>query len=130
MQQWIQETGLQEILITAHWDHIPMVDNGSQTIDGIFASHSLTAIRSGYLAFGSFPSNHRCLWVDFNTSSIFGFRTPILMHPKARRLQCSMPAVKRKWQQDYLHSLRTRSLLTRQFNLEKEIQGPLTIDQQ
>ena len=93
VQQWLTNIGLREIITTTHKDIVLMVDNGSQTINGVFASHSLTAIWLGYLGFGEFQSNHRCLWVDFLASSLLGFRPPAMLQPQARRLQCSIPSV-------------------------------------
>ena len=129
IRNWISQMGLIEGITLQHKEEVPTVNIGSKTIDGIFTSPSLTIIKAGYLAFGEFPSNHRCLWIDFNTDSVLGFKPPKMFKPQARRLQCSLPKVKKKWQQEYLTKLRQNNLLKRQFRLESTITGSLTKEQ-
>ena len=81
IKEWANEIGLTEIVSTSTGNKIPTVNNGSNTIDAIFISNSLTAYRKGYLEFGFFPTNHRGIWVDFYYENIFGFKTPKMIRP-------------------------------------------------
>lgn len=72
---------------------------GRLPIDGIFALVALASLASRYLSAGEMPSNHRALWVDFDTETLFGHRIPRIITPTARRLQVGNTASCAKWRQ-------------------------------
>ena len=52
---------------------------------------------------------------------MLGFKPPDIIRLSARRLQCGIPSVKKKWTQLYTQQLRNNNLFNKQFQLEKEI---------
>ena len=100
-------------------------NNGSNPIDGIFVSHSLQIAQGGYLPYGYIHSDHRMLWIDLTTSSALGFKLPILISPKARRLQVTDPKVLKRWKAAYTNYVREHNLHLKVFQLESEASQPL-----
>ena len=97
IKDWADNLGLTEVTSQSEELKIPTVNNGSVQIDGIFVSNTLTTLHRGFLGFGIFTSNHRGIWADFDTNSIFGFQPQTSTQHKARRLQCSIPSVMKRW---------------------------------
>jgi hypothetical protein len=99
---------------------------GSQSIDGIFISHTIQPVKMGYAPFGIFPSDHRCIWIDITTVNAFGYRLPHSIKPSARRLKSDNPRVRNRWLDIYEDFLRQHDLHTRQYALEASIDGQLS----
>ena len=59
IKMWMQELQLREAITSQHGGNEATYNRGSKAIDGIFTSASINSIRSGYLPFGTFPSDHR-----------------------------------------------------------------------
>ena len=85
---------------------------------------------AGYTAFGEFMSDHRCLWIDVTSTSLYGFKTPKIPKLEARRLQCSIPNVKYQWIRLYKEQLNKHKVIQKQLQLEADINGSLTPQQQ
>jgi hypothetical protein len=133
MKKWAHNVNLKEIITEATQSSPPTCNNGTKTIDGIFTSHSIHAVQAGYSEFGLFNSDHRALWIDVKKANILGFKPPNFIKPAARRLQCGVPSVKKRWKQLYTQQLRNHNLLNKQFILEKEVvdnKGHITSNQQ
>ena len=91
-------------LVDAHKSHLqedwlPQTqERGSVQIDYVFISPSIKINRCGFLPFGKLPSDHRGLWVDFETESIVGLRPPKVQKFQARRLKLIDPRVVDRYQ--------------------------------
>ena len=66
---------------------------GSDPIDDIFISAEIKVERSGYLAFGDGPGDHRGIFADICQDSLFGGEFQKIHRLPARRLVCSNPKV-------------------------------------
>ena len=132
LKRWANELELREIITEKVQASPPTRNNGSVPIDGIFVSHSINAVKAGYSEFGLFQSDHRAVWLDVKEANLLGFKAPDIIRPSARRLQCGVPSVKKRWKQLYTTKLRENNLFNKQFQLEKEIQqskGNITSEQ-
>ena len=69
----------------------PTRKGGTKTIDNIFVSEELRPTRAGFLEIGEgIPSDHRAIWMDFTTCSLFGNSSqPTRTNP--RRLSLGNP---------------------------------------
>ena len=121
MKNWSRDLGLRELIIDKLQVSPPTTNKGSNTIDGIFSSPTINAVKAGYCEFGLFRSDHRALWIDVKESNFLGFKPPDVVPVAARRLQCGIPSVKKKWKQLYTQKLRENNLFNKQFQLEAEI---------
>jgi hypothetical protein len=87
---------MHEVIIDQHSTLVPTNTyiNGKSPIDGIFASTGLIPQQSGYtpVPWGA-NSDHRCLWVDFSFTQIFGGLDPPMWKPTARRLKMDDPRI-------------------------------------
>jgi predicted transposase YbfD/YdcC len=92
-------------------------------------SHTIHLVNGGYLPFGSFPSDHRCLWIDISTANAFGYNPPSSPKHQARQLKSDNPIVHNKWLTIYEAFICSHHLHTRQFQLESTINGTLTDEQ-
>jgi hypothetical protein len=98
IQEWVQSMQLSNAISTLHdIQNEPTYHHGTQSIDAIFISHTIKATQGGYLPFGAFPSDHRCLWIDITMENAFGYQPPKLTKFLARRLKSDNPAVRNKW---------------------------------
>lgn len=104
----------------------PTYHRGSKPINGIFASSTIQITAGGYLPFGTFPSDHRLLWVDMDCDVAFGYNMPPAISPAARKLNSTDPRTRKAWIQLYESFLRKHHLQTRQFTLEASITGAMT----
>ena len=121
LTSWLEHHGLKNAITRKHGclESKATYHRGSVPIDGIFVSESVHIDNAGYLAFGAFPTDHRCLWVDISFNNLFGHNMPRLYHANARRLQSDNPKVAKKFCNIYTTFIRQRSLHTRIFQLEK-----------
>ena len=121
MKNWAKDLDLKDLLNEKLQASPPTTNKGSSTIDGIFASQSINAVKAGYSKFGLFRSDHRALWVDIKEANMLGLKSPKIIQPSARRLQCGIPSVKRKWKQLYNQKLTSHNLFNKQFKLERDV---------
>ena len=126
IKMWAQELHLREVISTHHGEKEPTYNRGSKPIDGIFTSASITPIRSGYLPFGAFPSDHRLLYMDILYDNAFGYKMPQMVKPPERRLKCNDPVTKKRWQSLYKEYIKEHNIDERIFKLEAEAESPLT----
>ena len=124
---WLQDHSLRDGVLERHGGmNAPATYNqGSQPIDGLFCSISIEVQHSGYLPFGSFPSDHRALWMDITYENAFGYKIPKCLQPKACKLQCKDPRIVKKWTDAYEAYIRKHKLHLRQYALEQSLTVPL-----
>lgn len=127
----LQNMGLTNAIYHQHnlTTDIPTYQSGTAPIDGIYTSRTLQPIQSGMAPFGTFPSDHRLLWIDIAYQQAFGFHMPTLVFPSARRLKCSDPRIVLKFQKKYKELLRQNNVAQRLFNLQQTISVPPTLQQ-
>jgi hypothetical protein len=94
--QWLANHNLRNSILDLHPSNtnIPTFHKGSHSIDGIFISSTINISKGGYLAFGLFPSDHRCLWIDTTYDNAFGYNMPRTVKPTARRLKSDDPRIR------------------------------------
>ena len=81
IKNWCRQNNLTEIITKKHHQSIgisPTYHRGSNPIDGIFISPNLKIDKCGYFPFGSFPSDHRALWIDISITETFGSKMSAL----------------------------------------------------
>jgi hypothetical protein len=120
--------GLRNIMKEAHPDleKVPTHHLGSNTIDGIFATSTIQAVQAGYCAFGTFPSDHRAIWIDLTFFNLFGYDLEPIQHPQARRLKCDDPPTQARWRSMYTEKLQEGNCFERIYRLQEDAQVPLT----
>ena len=99
-----QAKGLREVILEKHGMNAPpTTDNGSLTIDGIWAMQSIRIQAGGYLECGgSIPrTNHRALWIDVHYRVAYGHIIPPLVRAKARRLKLLDPRIVKRFNDKY-----------------------------
>ena len=98
LQKEMEKRGMSEVFLSAHGEKLPPTCSGSLPIDGIFATGDLRIMKCGYLGFGEGVfSDHRALWADIDTASLYDNNTPLMMNVKARRLTLKNPKVVDKY---------------------------------
>ena len=70
---------------------------GSTTIDGAWASCSLSITQAGYSAFCDAYFDHRSSWIDVTCNSAFGHLSPALRPFVMRKLKLEDPKVVKKY---------------------------------
>ena len=78
------------------------------------------------MPFGEITSDHRGLWLDLTHNNVYGSSHPRSIIPKARRLQCNVPHVRKKWIKLYTDFLNKNKVIERQFKLEQTVQGSMS----
>jgi hypothetical protein len=127
IQQWCRDHQLTNTIGNKfNINRAATFNRGTHSIDAILVSHTIHPIKAGYLPFGSFPSDHRCLWIDITTANAYGYKPPRSYKPNARRLKSDNPTVRNKWLQVYESFIRNNGLHTRQYKLEASITGPMS----
>ena len=62
-----------------------MIRNQSRiSVDGVWASLSLTLVQGGYLDFDIIPGDHQPIWFDLSYNQVFGHELPTIWRPQAR----------------------------------------------
>ena len=126
---WLEEQGLQEAIATGRQIQAPPTyHRGSRQIDGIFTSPTITAVRSGFLEFGNFPSDHRALWIDVTYNNAFGCKMEQTVRSEPRRLQSDNPTVRNRWISHMSEFVKQRKLDKKLKNIERHMQLPLSED--
>ena len=132
MTNFMNQHHLHNIHHTLHptfHSRIPTHERGSRTIDGIFGSPGITAIRGGFASFKAFPTDHRLLWCDISHHTIFGVPKLIITPHARRRLKCEDPRVVKSFCKRYHKLLQDNHLFSSATRLKTSIQGPLTPEQ-
>ena len=132
MVNFVSSLNLHNIHKTLHMSfnpNIPTFNRGSQTIDAIFASQGISAIKGGFLDFDHFPTDHRALWGDLDISATFGHISPMPHTPQKRRLQCEDPRAVEKFCSEYKALIKKSDLTGRVNKLMESISGTLTVNQ-
>ena len=88
--------GMKDIILQTHGHRSPPAtcakNHSRQPIDAIFVMPGIRLAAGGYSAFNSgCPSDHRYLWIDISFHDAFGYSSPPLVSPAARRLQTKNP---------------------------------------
>ena len=128
MTEWLDRNRLEDAIHMLHGnDNVPATyHRGSKQIDGIFVSSTINPICSGFLEFGGFPSDHRCLWMDISFNNAFGYKMQYIANPQARRLKCDDPRIRKKWTQAMHKFVREHNLYKRIKRIEDNMNIPLS----
>ena len=131
MRRWTESLGIKEIFLQKHQINSipPTYNRGTKAIDGIFVSPALEPVKSGYLAFGEFPTDHRGIFGDFSYNNAFGYTMPNIVRHPARRLKSNNPIVRKKWSKLYQTYIEKNKLDVKLYKLEQEAQNPLSPQQ-
>lgn len=121
MSTWLNQIGLREGILNLHHQapRQPTYQRGTVPIDGIFVSNTLQLSAGGYMDFGSFPSDHRAIWIDLTFSSAFGCNMPEIIKPQMRKLKSNDPIVRNKWIELYKMKLREHKAFQLQYTCEE-----------
>ena len=129
-RKYLRQFGLYEAITKRHGP-APTHQCGSKPIDGIFLSRTIEMIRGGYLPFGEgFKSDHRVVWADLATRSVFGHLMPPIVRAAARRLNCKDPRVVKKFIASYEAFVEKHLLVERAEYLRRTTSCPLSTQQQ
>ena len=88
------------------------------SVDGIWASLSITLIQGGYLDFDIIPGDHQPIWFDLSYTQVFGHDLPTIWKPQARRLQLRDPRCIQRYIKLLKEFLLHYNLPKAQFSLE------------
>jgi Reverse transcriptase (RNA-dependent DNA polymerase) len=125
----LSQLGLKEIITHRHGQSGPRTCNrGSTPIDGIFVTAGLLESKCGYLAVAN---DHRRLWLDLDTETVFGAEADISPRFKPMRLQNSDRRSRDKYVQGLLQLLGEEEFTKRLDALFQEVvpEIPLTQEQ-
>jgi hypothetical protein len=130
--QYFDEFGLTDALTLMHptSQPSPTYNRGINPIEGIFISATVRTHYGGYLPFGLFPSDHRCIWIDIDIDATLGALPDGMTVPQARRLKCEDPALVQKFLNTYEDQLQQHNLINRAFSLQSRLTVPITFDDQ
>ncbi len=123
---WRRKRGLRNGITPASSTSPSTYHIGSYPIDGIFVSPTITVRQSGYHPFGTFPSDHRSLWIDISYDNAFGYQMTKITIPSARRLKTGDPRIVKKFNAEYTKFIKKHKLHTKLFEIEKEMGNDLT----
>ena len=84
MRKFLDNVGMKEAIHDRHGSNAPaMYIKGQLPINGLFATSAITTQAGGYISFDQGiqgqQTDHRCLWIDLDITSIFGSEVPPLM---------------------------------------------------
>ena len=121
-RKWFQDKGLVDPHYKDHGPNLPPTYQRSSNgpIDGMYISPSLIASKSGYLAFGKLPGDHRAIWVELPRLSIFGFRKHIIQPKIGRRLTVTNPVVVKRYNRHLKRYCHRHDLFRRIAKLRQE----------
>ena len=71
-----------------------MYRHGNTAIDEIFTTADMEMLQGGYDDILSASGDHPWVWGDFTITSILGGGLDAFTHPIARKLSCTLPAVR------------------------------------
>ena len=131
---FFQSLSMHNLLLTLfhqHFHNSPFTyQRGTSIIDGIFATHGITAERGGYLDSLRFESDHRPIWVDIHLHKVFGSNTPPLTPLHCRRLKNEDPRTVQKFNSTYHKLLTHHNLHSSLLSLDASISHSLSSTQQ
>ena len=94
LTEWMSTFGLKEAVTGIHGSNPPPTfHRGSDAIEGIVVSPSVTIKKAGYLGFGDIPGDHRGIWIEVPHKSILGYKMSEIPHAYARRLKMYDPRI-------------------------------------
>lgn len=99
IQSWFQQFQMTEAILVKHGNNAPNTFRGGVVpIDGIFTNITIQAVRGGYSACNwGMSTDHRLIWIDLETDTIFGNSNQFEGRPSARRLKCDDPRLVKKF---------------------------------
>ena len=123
LERLLQPFALTDMHLARHsrTDAPPTHNRGSRPIDAIFGTTALQSAPSGYLPFGSGPGDHRPLWVDLSSSTLFGTAGRTIPPSRGRKLQCRDPRVVAKYQRSLRATYVCHDVPRRTFALESSV---------
>lgn len=111
---FLERTGL----IDVHKTHLTQVtwpnthNRGRFPIDIILCSPTIRIKRCGYLPFDKIPSDHRAIWVDFDTKDILGLNPDPPLKFEARRLKSIDPRIVKRYLDYIIKAATNENLIT------------------
>ena len=102
---------------------------GSNIIDGIFISRTLTQQNGGYQSLDESPGDHRGIWIEVCAETALGSNNPIALPRQPRRLQIKIPSTVGKFNKVYGDHIKHHRLLQRAHRLRETASKPLTANQ-
>ena len=107
---------MEEAILRRHRRYSPPATQNTNTtrtpIDGIFVTPGIVVTRAGYDAFDAgCPSDHRLLYIDITTRSIFGFSPQNIYWSQAKRFSGKDPRRRKKYIK-YVRKLYDRDKIT------------------
>jgi hypothetical protein len=103
-------------------DAPPTYQQGSQVIDGIWATQGLSVVAGGYFAPGEEPTDHSLLWIDVTYESALGHGLAAPATLNARRLRLYDSKTTKKYLDRYEKNLEEKQIIPCQIRLMKTIQ--------
>ena len=96
MRKFLDDVGMKEAIHDRHGSNAPATYiEGQLPIDGLFATSAITIRAGGYISFDQGiqgqRTDHQCLWIDLDITSIFGSEVPPLMRFQGRRVKSKHP---------------------------------------
>ena len=107
----------------------PTQHRGSTPIDDIFVSDDINIVKTGYLAFGDDPGDHRGIYIDVTRESLVGSPIHKIMKSQGRRLISTNDKVVRKFNKLFTDQLERNHVCERMEILNATCRGGMTKDQ-
>ena len=123
IQSMFEKYNLVDLILRHHGQFAPNTySRGTCPIDGIFGTMGIDIQFGGYTA-GTWGllSDHRALWIDINTETLFGGFSAPLWKPKMRRLKLEDPKIVENFNKLRLKHLGTTQATT----IQKEMEAAL-----
>ena len=119
------DVGMKEAIHDRHGSNAPATYiEGQLPIDGLFVTSAITTRAGGYVSFDQGiqgqRTDHQCLWIDLNITSIFGSEIPLLMRFQGRRVKSKHPRIAHRFNHVYKHFAIKHGLAHKIFQLEAE----------
>jgi hypothetical protein len=96
---FMRNLGLKEILLEIQDGAGPATHiQGTNTIDGVFATNGITLSAGQYVEFHKSPSDHRWLVIDITESSLLGTKRNMQLTALTRRVTSKISSIKAKFQ--------------------------------
>jgi hypothetical protein len=130
ISQFLEHAGLRDAILSRHGstNAPPTYITGKAPIDAIFISTGTAIMAGGYASFcdgvQGRRSDHRCLWIDIQLSSVLGQNIPGPVKYAGRRCHCRDPRVVHRFNTLLKEFIIKTGLARRIFHLEQEITFP------
>ena len=110
INKYMNDLGMQEILISRYGKGPSTHQRGATTIDGIYATQGIEVVQGGYVEEIDSPGDHRFLWVDISQSQMIGEIQTSKPPAVSRRATAKIPSVKAKFGDIFESHVNTHNL--------------------